>query len=99
MNAVLTDAEGRAKRLEEILLDCLERAAFPCWPGGDGLTVQDVLQSYPQAMTHGLVPKLEELLLRHPDLTEELQAFLSGVTKRRALGGSELRHYSSCSPP
>jgi hypothetical protein len=79
MNAALTEDEARTQLLEEILLGCLERAAFPCWPGGDGLTVQDVVQSYPQAMTFGLVPSLEELLLRHPGLTEELRAFLSGA--------------------
>jgi len=63
--------------LTEILL---ERLAHPCvtvWPGADGLTVEEVLGSYPQAVAAGQAPGLEELLAHHPDLAEALKDFFA----------------------
>src|SRR5947207_2384157 len=83
MKAPAAEAQARRSRVQDVLMGCLLRAAFPCWPGADGLTVEDVVGSYPNAMTAGLVPGLEELLIRHPDLTDELRAFLSGADTPR----------------
>jgi hypothetical protein len=47
------------------------------WPGADGLTVQEVLRSYPEHAAAGLVPDWQGLLRRHPDLREALLAFLA----------------------
>jgi hypothetical protein len=65
----------RQRRLHEVLLGCLETARFSWFPGTDGLTLEDVLRSYPQASAAGLVPGLEDLLDSYPDLAEELRAF------------------------
>jgi hypothetical protein len=65
----------RKSRLRDLLLDHLQNAAFPAWPGGDCLTVQEVLQTYPDQATLGRVPDREQLLAHHPDLHDELIAF------------------------
>lgn len=61
--------------LQEILLAYLEAAHVRLWPGTDGLTLHDVLLSYPQAMAAGRVPGRKELLRKHPDLREDLESF------------------------
>ena len=61
--------------LQEVLLAYLKAADFPLWPGTDGLTLRDVLLSYPQAMADGRVPGREELLRKHPNLREDLESF------------------------
>jgi hypothetical protein len=47
------------------------------WPGADGLTLQEVLRSYPDNAAVGLVPDRQELLRCHPDLREALLALFA----------------------
>jgi alginate O-acetyltransferase complex protein AlgI len=69
----LTEPRARKQRLQAVLLGYLQ-AASPCWPGTDGLTLEDALAGYRHAVAAGLVPGLEELLRHHPDLAEDLRA-------------------------
>ena len=64
-------------RMREVLLGYLQAAAVPLWPGADGLTLQDALESYPQAAAAGRVPGLRQLLRDHPALAEELTALFA----------------------
>jgi hypothetical protein len=45
--------------------------------GGDGVTLDDVLRSYPEAAAARLVPDLPELLRRFPDLAAEFTAWFA----------------------
>ena len=67
----------RNEKLREVLLGYLQAAGCPRWPGADGLTVEEVLLSYPANAAAGLVPDRQELLRRHPELSEALLAFFA----------------------
>jgi hypothetical protein len=76
-----------AARFEDVLLGYLRDSAVSAWPGGDGLTVEDVLRHYPEAVVAGRVPGRRELLRRHPDLASDLDAFFAdpaGVVRPQA---------------
>src|SRR5262249_53637123 len=61
-----TEFNSAARRHREILLGCLETAGcVAIWPCGDGLTVEDVLDTYPEAVARGKVPAWQQLLCRH----------------------------------
>jgi hypothetical protein len=72
-----TAAESRRRLLREFLFEYLQMARLPNWPGSDGLTVEEVLLTYPQAAMAGRVPNREQLLRAHPDLTDAVTAFFA----------------------
>jgi len=61
--------------LRELLLRYLQSPGGSPWPGADGLTVREVLESYSQAAEAGRVPTRHQLVVLHPDLVAELYAF------------------------
>ena len=71
------NSAARSEGLREALLGYLQAAGCPLWPGADGLTVEEVLLSYPANAAAGRVPDRQELLERHPDLREALLAFFA----------------------
>ena len=71
------EACGGCRRLRDLLLAYLRAADAPQWPGADGVTVEEVLRTYPQAATAGLVPDLPTLLENHPELADLLRAFFT----------------------
>jgi hypothetical protein len=66
------------RMLRQVLLDYLQASRVFCWPGADGLTVDDILNCYPQAIAAGEVPDCRELCRRHPDLIPALWTFWAG---------------------
>ena len=70
-------AAARDERLREVLLGYLQAAGCPRWPGADGLMLEDALRNYPANAAAGLVPDRQELLRRHPELSEALLAFFA----------------------
>lgn len=66
-----------AEQVKAILLGYLQCRAACLWPGGDGLTLDEMLRSYPQAAGAGRVPGLPELLRRFPDLAAALTAWFA----------------------
>jgi hypothetical protein len=67
------------ERLREIMLHYLYGTRVCAWPGCDGLTVEAVLDSYPEAVATGIVcPDWQELFGQYPHLGEELYTWLAG---------------------
>lgn len=73
------DSSDKCRLVHELLLAYLQIASAPPWPGADGLTLEEVLASYPQWSASGLVPDLPSLLQRHPDLDEDLRRFFAVI--------------------
>jgi len=63
------------QRLRDVLLGHLACPWVTVWPGADGVTVEEVLASYPEAVAVGQAPGLAELLADHPELREALEDF------------------------
>jgi hypothetical protein len=63
--------------LQEVLLNYLRASRAIGWPGADGLTADDIVNCYPQAILAGDVPGWHELQSRFPELADELQALRS----------------------
>jgi len=72
-----TQDPANAEQVRAILLGYLHCRAAGLWPGSDGITVDDILRSYPQAAAAGRVPDLPELRRRFPDLTDSLAAWFA----------------------
>jgi hypothetical protein len=70
------------RHLQELLLDYLLHASAPAWPGADGLTIEEVLEYYPEAASCGSVPNEEELICRHGDIRKELVDFFERENRR-----------------
>jgi hypothetical protein len=67
-----------ASSLREVLLGYLQAApSVTAWPGGDGLTLEIILDFYPEAVAEGEVPDWKELLYRHPEFATELQTWMA----------------------
>ncbi len=76
MIPVPSQTTDRQRQAINLLLGYLE-AARCCWPGADGLTVEDALRGFPQAAAAGWVPDPEELLRIHPELARPLRELLA----------------------
>jgi hypothetical protein len=66
------------QRMRELLLAHLQAAGAPPWPGADGVTLEEILHSYPQEAALGLVPDLETLVQDNPELADCLRAYFAG---------------------
>jgi len=66
-------AAERRQLLEDILLGLLQSSPGCRWPGADGLTLEDALDCYRQAISTGRAPGPEELVQRHPELREAVK--------------------------
>jgi hypothetical protein len=73
MTSPTNDARLRSRQAREVVLNYLEESSVP-WPGGDGLTLNDVLSGYARAAASGLVPGPMALRSCHPELADELSA-------------------------
>jgi hypothetical protein len=79
VRAMSDDTRGRtdAADLREMLLQYLQAPGGSRWPGADGLTVREVLDSYTQAAAEGRVPTCQQLIALRPDLAGALNAFFA----------------------
>jgi hypothetical protein len=77
MSNAPTESEVKWRQLQELLLGHLRAANVPVWPGADGLTIEEVISTYPLAVAAGQVPGFEQLLAARPDLQAQLVAFFS----------------------
>ena len=77
MMADRSEPDNAGRRLRELLLGYLQAATVSSWPGVDGLTVEDVLDRYPEAVAAGDVPDWQQLLQQHHELAAELQDWLA----------------------
>jgi hypothetical protein len=78
MNGILEQLPmSRNSALHAILLGHLREMDANFWPGIDGLTLDVVLDSYCLAAASGHVPGKDELLHRHPELAEAIEAFFA----------------------
>lgn len=64
----------------EVLLNYLQRIGCVL-PGGDSITIEDVLNLYDSAMGRRQVPNREKLLHRHPDLAEHIKSFFAPIAR------------------
>ena len=64
------------RRVQDLLVGYLQEKAADLWPGGDGLTVEDLVREYPGAVAAGLVPGRRQLVREHPELTSGLEGTL-----------------------
>lgn len=74
------DADKRktpGELLLQMLLTSLRDSRVVGWPGADGLTEDDIVNCYPQAIAAGEVPGWHELQERFPGLASELQSLRS----------------------
>lgn len=77
-------SNGAGGLLRKFLLEYLNAAGpVAAWPGSDGLTLEDILDSYPEAVARGEVPDWQDLLRRHPELVTELQTWLAAKDRGR----------------
>jgi len=74
----------------KLLLEYMRNSDCPSWPGADGLTVPEVVRSYPQYAASGHVPDLASLLRRHPELRDTLLTFFS-VTPPTSMSAGDCR--------
>jgi hypothetical protein len=67
-----------AQRLRDSMLGYLEAAEwFTFWPGVDGMTLDDALDCYAEAVARGVVPDWQQLLIRHAEVDAELYVWLA----------------------
>jgi hypothetical protein len=76
---LMKDSAQPCSSLSDVLLGYLQLEGALPWPGGDGLTVDEVLAAYAEAARLGRVPDLEQLCRRHPHLADEATAFFAAA--------------------
>ena len=65
-------------RLVQLLAEYLHTSSAVEWPGADGLTLEEVVETaYQRAVAAGLVPAVDELLDRHVELSDAIRMFFS----------------------
>jgi hypothetical protein len=74
-----------AQSLREIMLGFLQAGWVCAWPGTDGLTVDDVLHGYSEAIAVGKVPDWPELQRHYPALMPEIRK-LCGASRHDRIG-------------